>query len=767
MNSIPAILPIEKHVVLVGAGNAHLGFVRRFGMTPIPAVAVTLVSESAIIPYSAMVPGFIAGDYTRDDINIDLVRFCQSSGVRLVVGSVRKIDPIVQRIEYISHRQDRQVAGMRPPLAFDALSLGVGSLPACPESLLNDSRSLMIRPMPVLMQKLDAIDADLAKQPRAFRFVVIGGGASGCELSAAIARRLSKHARFTLTLLQGEQRLLPEFPESAARSFERVLQESKIETRVNARVVDAANGDLILQNGDRMPFDAVLWATQAAPTPLLRDSGLAVDERGFLKVTPTLQTSVLAVFGTGDCVDFDAYPTLQKNGVQAVRQGDVLFDNVAAFLREQPLRPFEPQRYCLCLMNTGDGDALLCYGPFTWKSRWARRWKERIDRRWIAMNSPHVPHRGIGARGEGAAPQEESPLMRCGGCGNKISADVLSAVLRRIDIPDDPRVLLGTRAGEDAAVHRVRPELFGDPQKLLEVQTVDYFKAFINDPYLFGRIAALNAVSDLYAMNARPFTALAIATLPYARGPIQEAQLYELLSGAVESLKELGVTLTGGHTTEGPELALGFAVTGFAEEGKLFQKSNLHVGDRLILTKPLGSGALLAAWMRGECKAEWFEPLLATMLMSNAAAGKIFAEAGVTACTDVTGFGLAGHLIEMLDASKVSALLNHQIPIYHGFSDVVDLGIFSSLHRDNAKIACRIDNVSKRPWSSLDARLFDPQTSGGLLAAVKQSNGESILQKLIAAGYERATVIGEIVESNEGSQLIYYSNPNQITFDAH
>src|SRR4029077_9032940 len=167
-------------------------------------------------------------------------------------------------------------------------------------------------------------------------------------------------------------------------------------------------------------------------------------------------------------------------------------------------------------------------------------------------------------------------------------------------------------------------------------QTVDYFKAFIDDTYQFGRIAALNAVSDLYAMNARPFSALAIATLPYARGPIQEAQLYELLCGAVDAFRELGVVLTGGHTTEGPEMALGFAVTGFAEEGRLFQKSNLRPGDVLILTKPLGSGALLAAWMRGQCRAEWFTPLVASMLVANKDAGEILARAGVTACTDVT-----------------------------------------------------------------------------------------------------------------------------------
>ena len=142
-------------------------------------------------------------------------------------------------------------------------------------------------------------------------------------------------------------------------------------------------------------------------------------------------------------------------------------------------------------------------------------------------------------------------------------------------------------------------------------------------------IAALNAVSDLHA-HERPtvLDGLAIATLPYARGPVQEAQLYELLAGAVESFRQLGVVLTGGHTTEGSELALGFAVTGFTEEDRLFRKSNLRPGDRLILTKPLGTGALLAAWMRGECRAAWFEELLAVMLLPNAAAAGVFAAAG-------------------------------------------------------------------------------------------------------------------------------------------
>ena len=343
--------------------------------------------------------------------------------------------------------------------------------------------------------------------------------------------------------------------------------------------------------------------------------------------------------------------------------------------------------------------------------------------------------------------EDESSLMRCGGCGSKISGDVLSAVLKRLDLPDDPRLVLGVRAGEDAAAHRVRPELYGGGEGLVEVQTVDYFKAFVDDPFLFGRIAAQHALSDLYAMNARPFSALAIATLPYARGPVQESQLYELLAGAVATFRELGVVLSGGHTTEGPELALGFSVTGFGEEGKLFRKGGLKPGDQLILTKPLGTGALLAAWMRGRCRAEWFTPLVESMLKSNRAAADVLRNAGVTACTDVTGFGLVGHLLEMLDASRAAARLDAaKVPLLPGFAEVVSEGIVSTLQGDNAKAACRVGGKTPE-W------LFDPQTSGGLLAGVRPEAADEVVRRLRSAGCAEATIIGDVQAVQEGAAV--------------
>jgi selenide,water dikinase len=730
MNPSSGTSLIEKSVVLVGAGNAHLVFVRRWGMRPVPGVAVTLVNEAAVVPYSAMVPAHLAGDYSPDEVTIDLVRLCQRMKVRFVPERVTGLDPAGRRVLFAA----------RPPLTYDALSLGLGSLPAAPEGEAALGSSLIMRPLGVLLRRIDEIEQDLRQSPRPFHLVVVGGGASGCELAVAVHRRLGGNPDFRLTLLQGSERLLPEFPAGVARAFAKVFRHRGIAFRVGARAAAHRDGFLLLEGGEKVACDAVLWATQAAPHRLLRDSGLPVDPAGFLRVGDTLQSlGDPAVFGTGDCVSIASHPDLPKNGVHAVREGRVLFDNVAAFLHERPPRPFRPQRFCLCLLNTGDGKAVLRYGALVAKGRWARRLKDRIDRAWVDRFTRFAPMPGEGA-GQAAA-----PLMRCGGCGSKVSGDVLSAVLRRLDIPEDPRVLMGTRAGEDAAVHRVRPELFGaEPERLVEVQTVDYFKAFVDDPYLFGRVAALNAVSDLYAMNARPFAALAIATLPYARGPIQEAQLYELLSGAVETLRQVGVVLTGGHTTEGSELALGFAVTGFGEEGRLFHKGRLRPGDRLVLTKPLGTGALLAAWMRGECRAAWFGGLKESLLRSNGPAAEVFREAGVEACTDVTGFGLAGHLLEMLDASGVSARLSaRDVPLYLGFTEVVSRGTISTLHPDNAKAACRVEGPAP-------AWLFDPQTSGGLIGGVREEKVGAVLERLRRSGAPDAAVIGEVVPAGPG-----------------
>ncbi len=428
MQSATPIQPIEKHVVLVGAGNAHLVFVRRWGMHPMRGVAVTLVNEAAVIPYSAMVPGHIAGDYTWDEITIDLVRLCQSVKVRFVAEKVTALDPTGRQVCFAA----------RPPLTYDALSVGLGSLPAAPPPAAASSFSLVMRPLSALARRLDELEERLRRSPQPFHLSVVGGGASGCELALAIHHRLGRHAGFRMTLLQGNDRLLPQHPGRAAQAFRQLLQGRGITVRLNVSVVGGEQGFLQLDSGERVACDAVLWATNASPPPLLRDSGLTLDKVGFLVVQDTLQSVYdAAVFGTGDCVSFPTYPDLPKNGVHAVREGAVLFDNIALFLHERPLRTFRPQRFSLNLLNTADGQAILSYGPFAWKSRWARKLKDRIDRRWIRMLTNFAP------MARPSDQQGESYTMRCGGCGSKISSDVLSAVLKRLEIPGRSARLAG------------------------------------------------------------------------------------------------------------------------------------------------------------------------------------------------------------------------------------------------------------------------------------------------------------------------------------
>jgi len=281
------------------------------------------------------------------------------------------------------------------------------------------------------------------------------------------------------------------------------------------------------------------------------------------------------------------------------------------------------------------------------------------------------------------------------------------------------------------------------------LQTVDFFRAMVDDPYLFGRIAAIHALGDIYAMGGTPESALAIATLPPARPPIVEHDLFHMLKGGLDVLEPAGAVLVGGHSAEGAELALGFAVTGRPRPGKLLRKAGLRAGDRLILTKPLGTGVILAAAARGLVASRLVEAAVATMLQSAASAAACLLEYRATACTDVTGFGLLGHLVEMLRASGVEAVLDPEvIPALDGALALLRNGVTSSLHADNTAALTALDAAAQ--LHQIAPLLIDPQTAGGLLAGVPADRAAACLGELRTLGY-RAALIG-CVPSLSGSE---------------
>jgi selenide,water dikinase len=334
----------------------------------------------------------------------------------------------------------------------------------------------------------------------------------------------------------------------------------------------------------------------------------------------------------------------------------------------------------------------------------------------------------------------DEDAMRCGGCAAKVPADVLARVMARLGAPaSEPGgvgVAIGLASPDDAAL-----VTFPGAPPLL--QTVDFFRALVDDPYLFGRIAATHALGDIYAMGGVPETALAIATVPPARPPIVEHDLFHMMKGGSEVLEAAGAVLVGGHSAEGAELALGFAVTGRTRPGRLLRKGGLRPGDRLLLTKPLGTGVILAAEMRRRAAARVVTAAIATMLQPAAAASACLAEYGATACTDVTGFGLLGHLLEMLTASAVDARLDPEaIPALDGAMHLLADGVTSSLHASNLASLAALEDA--HPHSPLAALLIDPQTAGGLLAGVPAERAADCLAELRQLGY-RAAMIGSVM----------------------
>jgi selenide,water dikinase len=344
------------------------------------------------------------------------------------------------------------------------------------------------------------------------------------------------------------------------------------------------------------------------------------------------------------------------------------------------------------------------------------------------------------SRPDGDAPN----VMHCGGCGAKLPAvllrDVLADMARIF-----PAVVDSSRFNDDAAV------LDQHPGKAL-VQSVDSLRELIDDPWIMGRVAAQHALSDIHAMGARPHSCLAQITIPYASPQLQKRDLALLMHGALTEMERVDCQLIGGHSLEGPELAIGFTVNGELERDRLLHKTAVKSGDRLVLTRPLGTGVLFAALMQGGADGRRIANAVTSMLMGNAAAAEIAGQFGVRACTDITGFGLAGHLLEMLQGQALQARLQlSSVPLLPGARELFSSGYASTLEPGNREAVVReLENECTDSEDSLKA-LFDPQTSGGLLLAVEPGKVRSLIMALAAAGCGDAAEIGELLPLPSGA----------------
>lgn len=703
-------VPALRDVVLVGGGHSHVQVLKSFAMRPQPGVRLTLICRDLQTPYSGMLPGCISGVYSEDDIHIKLPPLCQFAGARLIHDEVSGLDP----------EQHRVLFDARPAMRYDVLSLNTGAVPRQPHA-----DAVTVKPISRFLPKWRDIKHSICDGQT---LVVVGGGAGGVELALA-ARKVLPDG---VVLKVVSESLLPGHPSGVVRRATSALAAHNIDW-IQARAESEQTGGVQLSNGQHLSAHHVLWVTDVQAPPWLQQSGLATDARGFVSVDQHLRSvSHSDVFAAGDVAHLLGQERA-KSGVYAVRAGPYLAENLRRVVNDAPLRTFRAQAQHLALIGDGHGSAIAsrgkwsAQGPFWW---WL---KDRIDQKFMSkFNDLPDMNESQPELSEALSASLPDQLMRCGGCGAKLAADPLRRVLARLPEQAGSHIELGI--GDDAALLKTTGST---------LLTIDGFRAMLDDPYLFGRIAAHHSLNDIFAMAAQPSAALAFVTVPLMAEVLMEEELYQLLCGVTDVLNSHGVPLVGGHSAEGLELGIGLTVTGAAAEHTLLKQGAMP-GDHLLLTKPIGTGVVLAAAMQGRADTQSLAAVQLSMDQSNAPAVQHFVDAGAHALTDVTGFGLAGHLGEVLRASAAGVTLRlRDIPLFTGVTDLFD-NTQSSLQQANELALQDFELRSGiQPDDPRLRALADPQTSGGLLAAVPAAQASNCLQNLAAAGYAAAD-IGEV-----------------------
>ncbi len=693
----------DQHLVLLGGGHSHALVLKRWAMKPNkrPGGLITLVSSAPTSLYSGMVPGLIAGTYTTEEININLPQLADQAGVAFIQAEANGIDP---------HKKLLNLQG-RTALRYTLLSCNIGCItPPIPHAIA-------IKPLKPALTWIKEHDAE-ANNTEAPPFTVVGSGLAGVEVVFALRKRWPKRA---LRLQAKENQLIA--------AFRKALREAKIEL---TETEEPIAGPALNCTGSKGPD----W---------LSEHTLPTDSNGRILTTSTLQVidhpNLLA---TGDCAAIKDSPR-PPSGVWAVRAAKPLARTIEALSKQQQPPKWRPQERALQLLGTSlpKQQAWAIWGqqrigpmPWIW------HWKQKIDRQFIAKFKTQKAM----ARGETAS---QEPML-CRGCAAKLPAEPLKEALTFANLkrlghePEDAQTIGNATNGQ------------------VVLQSVDGFPAVVSDPWMNGRITALHASSDLWACGGTVQSAQALITLPNVNESLQQMLLSQTLAGIQSALQEQGAELIGGHTLEARSspptpsslgIQVGLVVQGGVEQGKPWQKRSLRRGDHLLISRPLGTGVLFAAEMTGDATPEAIAA--AKQQMASSQHGLItslrtleeLSGHAIHAATDITGFGLLGHLLEMLpqDATQRIELEALNIPALPQSLELLADGHASSLAPSNRKAWRALDRHNQespaidlklgrmkpggREAMAILELLVDPQTCGPLLVAVAPEASQELTSK--------------------------------------
>ena len=695
-------IPITNDLVLIGGGHSHLSVLMKLSKKPLNGNRITLITNEIDTPYSGMIPGYIEGIYSWRDSHIDLYRLCLKLNVRFIHAEVERVSAYEKEIYFKD----------RPKIKFDVLSINTGIQSNNREIKGAAKYCLPVKPISKLTNNF------LNKITNFKSIAFIGGGAGSVELALAIKKRfLNINQDIKITIITGKRGLLSTFPQKTKLTSLKTLEKFKIDIIEYKRVLEVKPKQIILSDKSMLKIDKAILSTNSMTPKWLAKSDILLTKDNYILVNKSFQTNYKYVFASGDVIDFNNQ-NLKKAGVFAVRSGKPLAINIRKFILGKKLVEYKFNKNYLALIGTSKRSAIATKYNLTFNSRFFFYLKKYIDQNFIkkfsdfrirkkfTLDALKTDVLNIFVKHKEKI-TDENDIMQCKGCAAKVPLNALKQAL--------PKDIVST--SEDAVRVPGQPELY---------QTVDMISSIITDPFLLGKIAANHSISDMVSVNSKITSAMMILQLPLSKTEINSRDLEQVLLGANEIFKTIDCPLIGGHTMIGKDKdpIIGFSILGQKQKKIKIMKNRrkIKTKDLLILTEKIGSGLIFAGINNYLIDSYFQIDVIKQMIKGNLNFGKISNHLNILSMTDITGFGLANHLLNLIkrDNSKTGlTIYPNKIPLFEGVNECLNKDIKSSLFKSNYDIAQK-DIIYKRDKSKLDNILYDPQTVGGIAFIIPQ-----------------------------------------------
>ncbi len=711
----------KKQLILIGGGHANIQVLKKQCMNEYIGLHTILISEKYDAIYSGSTPAFLQGQVKKKDISIDLQRLCFNAGATFIKDRVVSLDAINQSVHLKNY----------PSLDYDLLSINTGSVSKETKiKIYNYANCVMVKPISSFVEQIEKIDQIIISN-RNTKLTVIGSGIAGYEISFGLFERYKDKVSITLigTNNLKEQNINP----TSKKKLLNLAKNIGI-TLINETVKEIDSKTLLLSNGETIYSDINFLSTGSATPKWLVESSIKTNNEGFAEVTRHLQSiNFDNIFITGDIANIKDTPRA-KSGVMAVRQGEILKENIFLKFQDKKLLNHNPQKNWLYIINTFQKKALLNYYFLSTHGNWCWRLKIFIDK--IFMRKFEFPNkiRMIKKIVNLNNYQKSVDNMICQGCGSKVSKATLLNYLNRENINSEL---------SDSSILDVNSKSL--------LQSIDHIKLFSSmNPFDFGRISYYHSQNDILSSGGNVKSLSISLALPFCEGVVEEFYMEYFMKGVQLEASKEDSFIASGHSYQSNDPGITITMNGIYE--KKISKDQAKLGDLIYLTKPLGTGYLLASYFKN-CdllSSSDFQKLMIWLKTGNKNAFKISKKYQTSVITDISGFGLASHLSDICRSSGLSAkiMLNEDILIN---KNIEILKKHQSSGFKNNYMACSND-ISIRENHHLINILFDPQTNGPLLLSIGKNNQNKFEEEFCSMLGFYPILLGEF--TNTESKLI-------------